>query len=291
MIMKYIGHETILHSLETLLQSKDRPRGFLFDGPRHVGKRTVAEHLARELMGSAQGISTLWPDLLVIEPVMVSSTKQKREQLITVESIREAQKFLSLSPVGGKGRVLIIDGAEKLGIGAANALLKILEEPPEKSSILLLSAEPGLLPPTLLSRVISFHFRPVPGDLIRTLIPEAAALPQFFTDLGLPGLVLRALADEEQFVQKKDALRQLFQLSKLSWRERSLLADTLARDEIQTRELLEIWCTGLVFQVRQKASALTGHYTFLEELLKSLRSLSVQEGGVRPILEKLFLSL
>lgn len=288
--MTCIGHTAIGDALQVLLRSSESPQSFLFDGPRHVGKRTVAEWFAHELTGSSQE-DTIQPDLCIIEPVRVETTKRTREQSISVESIREAQKFLSRSPVGGRRRVLIIDGAEKLGIGAANALLKILEEPAEKSTLILITAEPGSLLSTIRSRVVPFHFRPVSGDQIRQAVPGAAALPQFFTDLGLPGIVLRALADEQTFTIQKDILRQLFQLSKLSWHERLTLAEELSRDEIQTQEVLEIWCTGLVFQARQKTGVLGGHYAFLEQLLKNLKSLSVGEGAARPLLEKLFFSL
>ncbi|TXG99832.1 MAG: DNA polymerase III subunit [Candidatus Moraniibacteriota bacterium] len=285
-----IGHTTIVRELETLLRASEVPQSFLFDGPRHVGKRTVALWFAQGLMGEGpKGMPQA--DLFILEPEQARGTKKKREQLIQVESIREAQKFLALSPVGGRRRVLIIDGAEKLGMGAANALLKLLEEPPEKSCILLLTAEPGLLLPTIQSRVVSFHFRPVPGEVIRQSIPEAELLPQFFTDLGLPGLVRTALTDEQHFLYQKEVLRQLFQLSKLSWRERLMLAEELAQDERAAREFLEIWCTGLVFQVRQKTGSLARHYIFLEQLLKTLKSLSRGEGAARPLLEKLFFSL
>lgn len=286
----FIGHETIRDELERLAVLPEAPQSFLFSGPRHVGKQRVALWFAEKLI-AATVPGSYTQNLLVLEPAKVTTLKRIREQLISVESIREAQKFLALSPMGGKRRVLIIDGAEKLGVGAANALLKILEEPPEKSVLILLTAEPGSLLPTLLSRMVNISFRPVGSKEIEREIPGANALPQFFLDLGLPGVVIEALESSEQFATKKDTLRSLFQLSKLSLRERIALAEELSRDEALTRDILEIWCIGLVFQARGKNTAITPHYLFLEQALSTIKSLSRGEGSPRILLEKLFFSL
>ncbi len=286
----FIGHEMVRSELERLAALSEAPQSFLFSGPRHVGKRLVALWFAEKLI--AENIQGSFPqNLLMIEPVEVASAKRVREHLIPVESIREAQKFLALSPMGGKRRVLMIDGAEKLGVGAANALLKILEEPPEKSVIILLSAEPGNLLPTILSRVVNIHFRPVSSDCIKQEVTGASGLPQFFLDLGLPGVVIDALESSEQFASKKQILRNLFQISKLSLRERIALAEELSRDEASTRDILEIWCIGLVFQARSKNTIMTSHYLFLEQALRTLKSLNRGEGAPRLLLEKLFFSL
>lgn len=286
----FIGHETVRDELERIASLQEAPQSFLFSGPRHVGKRRVALWFAEKLIKETAPGSFV-QNLLIVEPARVASLKRVREQLISVEAIREAQKFLALSPMGGKRRVLIIDGAEKLGIGAANALLKILEETPEKSVIILLTAEPGSLIPTILSRVVNIAFRPVSSDHIQQEVAGASALPQFFLDLGLPGVVIDALESSEQFATKKDTLRSLFQLSRLSLRERIALAEELSKDEALTRDILEIWCIGLVFQARSKNTAMAPYYLFLEQALRTLKSLSRGEGAPRPLLEKLFFSL
>ncbi len=279
-----------MNELERLARLPEIPQSFLFSGPRHVGKRLVAEWFA-ELLIEATAQGGLEQNLYVLEPSQVVSAKRTREQVIPVESIREVQKFLSLSPISGKRRVLLIDGAEKLGHGAANALLKFLEEPPERSILILITAEPASLPQTLLSRLLAFHFTPVPGDVIRQALPEGATLPPFFIDLGLPGVIKEAVDFSDGFMLKKNLLRSLFQLSKLSLQERMTLAETLSKDESMARDILEIWCTGLVFQARAKETARVAQYTFLEQILATLRSLSRGEGALRPLLEKLFFSV
>lgn len=285
-----IGHEVLQSELERLAGLPEMPQSFLFCGPRHVGKRLVAEWFAQRLIDATHH-GDFSQNLLIVEPSEAISAKRTREQFIPVDTIREAQKFLSLSPVAGKRRVLIVDGAEKLSTGAANALLKILEEPPEKSLLILITAEPGSLLPTILSRLVSMHFHPVSGKVVQKYVVGAQDLPQFFFDLGLPGVVVEAVRSPEQFSVKKEILRSLFQLSKLSLYDRMTLAETLAKDERVARDLLEIWCIGLVFQVRRKSGGISTHYVFLEQVLATLKVLHRGEGSLRSLLEKLFFCL
>lgn len=285
-----IGHQFIREQLERLAQLEQMPQGFLFSGPRHVGKRFVADWFARVLIQSNEA-DEVFQDLLVIEPPQDTSSKRVREKSISIDTIREAHKFLTLSPAHGRRRVLVIDGAEKLGIGSANALLKILEEPPQLSVIILITTEAKQLLPTVISRLVPITFRPVSEIELKKALPEAANFPQFFIDLGLPGVLIEALENPSVFAAKKDILRDLFQLSKLSLRQRLTLAETLAQQDVFLRDVLEIWVVGLMFQVQQKEGRDTKTYSFLHSILKTLQTLSRGEAAPRLTLEKLFFSL
>ena len=187
--------------------------------------------------------------------------------------------------------MLVIDGAEKLGIGSANALLKILEEPPQQSIIILITTEAKQLLPTIVSRLVPINFRPVSEAELRTALPEVTSLPQFFVDLGLPGVLIEALENPNVFAAKKDILRDLFQLSKLSLRKRLALAEALAQQDALLRDVLEIWVVGLMFQSQQREDRVMKTYPFLDSILKTLHILHRGEGSPRLILEKLFFSL
>ncbi|MDR3324990.1 MAG: DNA polymerase III [Spirochaetaceae bacterium] len=100
---------------------------------------------------------------------------------IPVLQIRNCSYWLRLTP-GGKRKVLIIENAEKMNDSARNSLLKILEEPPERASIILTSSKPDALPPTVLSRLRKYAF------VKRSAETEAAVVSRVFRD-AVPGVV------------------------------------------------------------------------------------------------------
>lgn len=286
-----IGHTKICQQLNRIARLSEIPQSFLFTGPKHVGKKQVALWFTQRLGASLTDEYS--PDVFLLEPEQVITPKQKKEKSIPVEAIRAFKQFLSRSPGAGPYRIGIIDRAEKLSQAAADALLKILEEPPRQSMIILLTSEPQHLPETLLSRTVHFPLRPVSAEDIRQALEGANAesLPQFFFDLGLPGLIVDAYQSPDTFAHTKESLRQLFQISKLSLRERIELADVLSKDELKTRDLLEIWSIGLLFQARQgDESQGRVRYTVLQSLVDAFRALSRNEGSSRGILEKLLIS-
>lgn len=138
--------------------------GYLFVGPEAVGKRLVARTLAK-----AVNCLQRFPDPCDKCPACVRIEKnehpdvhmifQADSKAIKIEQVRQLQKEISLRPYEGKKKVFIIDNAEDLTQEAANALLKILEEPPANSLIILISAKPNLLFKTIISRckIIKFY--------------------------------------------------------------------------------------------------------------------------------------
>lgn len=285
-----IGHTKICQQLNRIARLSEIPQSFLFTGPKHVGKRRVAWWFAHQLIRDESQATVFSPDILLIEPEQVATAKQMREKLISVEAIRSFKQFLSRSPSFQSYRIGIIDRAEKLSQAATDALLKILEEPPRQSIIILLTSEPEHLPETLRSRTVRFGFSPVSAEDIRSVLTDSTvqSLPQFFFDLGLPGLIIEASQSPQDFDDMKECLRKLFQISKIPLRKRIELAESLAKDEIKTRDILQIWSIGLLFQARQgEGSQMTARYTLLQDLLEVLKFLSRNEGSPRSILEKL----
>lgn len=288
-----IGHEGVCTQLERIFQFSDIPQSFLFGGPKHVGKQTVALWFAYRLLGLGSQGKASSSDIILIEPEKSVTTKQTREKAIAVQEVRSLKQFLSRSPSSGKYRIAIINQAEKLSPAAADALLKILEEPPKQSVIMLLTSQPQHLPSTILSRTVTFSLRPVSATTLQNSLPESKKLPQFFLDLGLPGLVIEALGRPENFLEQKECLRKLFQISKLSQRARIEFAEYLSKNETETRDLLEIWITGILFQARTQGIAQSqgkNRYALLHLILTALKSLSRNEGSPRSVLERLFVS-
>ncbi len=145
------------------------PHALLLHGPAGIGKRELALELARWLLcqtPSAAGAcgecpSCQWfeqgghPDFRLIEPAAESEPAEegkKGGRRISVEQVREVVEFLTLTSHQGGWRAVVLQPAESLGMAAANALLKTLEEPPPKTIFLLVSHQPRRLLPTILSR-------------------------------------------------------------------------------------------------------------------------------------------
>ena len=102
-------------------------------------------------------------DLLTIERVLNEKTKRMQTQ-IAVEDVRKITGFMSLTPAEGGWRVVVVDGAEDLNQASANALLKILEEPPPRAILLLVCAAPGRLLPTIRSRCRRLRLTPLADE-------------------------------------------------------------------------------------------------------------------------------
>ncbi len=157
------GHEHARHEFLSALASGRMHHGWLMRGPRGVGKARLALRFAMRLLGDQSDFSSSpseaiakliqagsHPDLRVIRRPIDDKGKQKSE--IPVDSVRELAQFFSLRPALGGYRVAIIDAVDEMNRFGANAVLKTLEEPPQKAVLLLLSHGEQALLPTVRSR-------------------------------------------------------------------------------------------------------------------------------------------
>lgn len=172
---------------------------WLITGAEGIGKATLAYRLARLLLTTqgaphdaanptfrrvARGTHA---DLLTVEREYDDKRKRQRTEIV-IEGARDIAGFLRLTSAEGGWRVVVVDGAEHLNRNAANAVLKVLEEPPARAVLLLTSAAPGRLLPTIRSRCRRLPLRPLAdADMERVL---ARVLPEQdeATRSGLIGL-------------------------------------------------------------------------------------------------------
>jgi DNA polymerase III subunit delta' len=144
------------------------PHGLLLHGPAGLGKTSFAWRLAHTLLcGDLKSVADgacltcnscalfaagTHPDLLSVAPVEDATG-------IAIDQVREVREFLALKPHTSAYKIVILNPAEAMNVNAANALLKVLEEPPPGSLLVLVSAIPSRLPATIRSRTTSVAFR------------------------------------------------------------------------------------------------------------------------------------
>lgn len=168
---KLYGHGEALAKMLADWREGTLAHGWLISGAKGTGKATLAYHFARAVLSGEDPeyitsehkvfrrvVAGSHADLLVVEPKF-DEKKDEKAREISVEQAREIAQFLSLTPGESAWRVVIIDAVDQLNVAGANAILKILEEPPKQSVILLISHNPGRLLPTIRSRCRALRLR------------------------------------------------------------------------------------------------------------------------------------
>ena len=173
------GHEEARARLRQLQQHGRLPGGILFHGPQGIGKATLAFQLAREIFAQTgdeepgniaqQVASGGYPNLRVLRRAPRESGKGFYSE-IRVGEVRDLIERLRRTRGRAGHRVVIVDAIDDCNASSANALLKILEEPPPETSFFLVSHRPGSLLPTIRSRCHGLALRPLDVAAIRDVV-------------------------------------------------------------------------------------------------------------------------
>jgi DNA polymerase III subunit delta' len=184
------GHREAEAALLDAYRSGRTPHAWLIGGAQGIGKATLAYRMARFVLAhrNPQGAETLWVDpsdpvarhvaagshggLLTLERTL--NERGVMRTVITVDETRETISFFGSTAAIEGWRVCIVDTIDELNPNAANALLKILEEPPRQSLFLLVSHAPARLLPTIQSRCRKLQLRPLAIDDVIRAAAEAA---------------------------------------------------------------------------------------------------------------------
>ena len=263
-----IGQDRILSLLDYSLKTNTIAHAYLLVGPRHVGKRTLAFNLAqalncdgpelpcgqcrscqRILEGKHADVISISMNSKIESAVTSNSLEHKTE--IGIKDMLELQRMANLPPYEGKYKVFIIDDAEYLSTEAANSLLKILEEPPQRIAWLLLASEEERLLPTIISRCQRLELKPVPSERVQEILISSydvdANKAKLLTQLchGRIGWALSALANDDILEQRSQRIVKLFSLLPAGLEQRFAYAQELASQLSQNRragaEIIEIW--------------------------------------------------
>lgn len=193
-----VGHEFAEQQFIQAWSSRRLAHAWLIGGQRGIGKATLAYRMARYALSSAADngpgllpeleaeadslqmssdhrvfkriVSQSHNDFRAVEKPWTDAKKSKRKTAITVNELREIGRFLRLTPGEGGWRVVIIDAADDMNHNAANAVLKMLEEPPRQALIILISHNPARLLPTIRSRCRRLNLSPLPTKTVEDLL-------------------------------------------------------------------------------------------------------------------------
>ena len=166
-----LGQEHIVRILKNQICRGKPGHAYLFAGTRGTGKTTLARLLAKGVncTGEKEKPCGVCENCEAIrEGVFLDVIEIDAASNNSVDNVRDLQESVMFSPVYGRYKVYIIDEVHMLSAGAFNALLKTLEEPPERVIFILATTEPHKLPATIISRCLRFDFRRVPAAAIKS---------------------------------------------------------------------------------------------------------------------------
>ena len=193
-----VGQDDTIRQLQTQLTNQKISHGYLFVGARGCGKTSVARIFAHEINHFDYQLEDNYVDIIEIDAAVFTM----------VENIRELRDKAMLAPTTGKYKVYIIDEIHMLSKNAFNALLKILEEPPEHIVFIFATTNPEKIPATILSRVQIFHFK--------------------LADKSIMQPFLEGICQKEGINIEKDALSLLIEQGGGSFRDSLSILDQLS---------------------------------------------------------------
>lgn len=256
-----IGQTRAVSLLQRSLETDSLAHAYLFIGPARIGKMTLALNLAQALnCQSARPPCGECPSCQKIisgkhadvqATILNAEGSEDARTKIGVSQVDDIQRAVSLPPFEGKRKVFIIDGAEMFSIGAANRLLKTLEEPPGNAVFILLTIDDKLVPPTIVSRCQRIELTLTPPVQIEDALKEKWAVEPEKAKLlsrlahGCPGWAVAAANDVAIFQQRNETLEKMLDIIEADAEERFSYAARTAEQFGKNRQpvyaQLELW--------------------------------------------------
>ena len=276
-----VGQDDTIRQLQTQLANQKISHGYLFVGARGCGKTSVARIFAHEINHFDYQLEDNYVDIIEIDAAVFTM----------VENIRELRDKAMLAPTTGKYKVYIIDEIHMLSKNAFNALLKILEEPPEHIVFIFATTNPEKIPATILSRVQIFHFKLADKSIMQPFLENICQKEGINIEKDALSLLI-----EQGGGSFRDSLSILDQLSNLHPDKSTLITTEEVSSalgvpkQVLIQEILTSYEQENVDQIRSLAEELINQGNKAEGIATSLIKAIIQKPTTKNLhlIEKLY---
>ena len=249
------GHEAAVELLDNSLKNDRLSHAYLFVGPAQVGKMTLAINLAQALNCEKDdkpcGACSSCQRIMGLKHADVQVIDLGGKTEVSIDQIRELERYASLKPFEGKSRVFIIDNADFMSSEAANCLLKTLEEPPPFVYMILLSTSEKAILSTILSRCQKLELRPIAISAIEgALIERYGTKPEDAHVLarlssGCMGWAVQTSVNADAILHRKELIETLVNIAKADRLEKfsysASMASKFSKNRAEVQKLLSLW--------------------------------------------------
>ena len=273
-----IGQEQIKEHLRNALATGKVSHAYIINGEKSSGKEFIAKVFAmalqceqgqmdpcQECRSCKQALSGNHPDIIYVT--------HEKPNTISVDDIRrQVNGEVAIKPYSAPRKVYLIGEAEKMTVQAQNALLKTLEEPPEYAVIILLTSNVNTLLPTIMSRCVMLHMKPVADELVKEYLCGQLQIPDYKAEVcaafarGNIGRA-KALASSEDFENvKSEALSLLKYIQDMELNEIIAAVKKITEYKLEINDYLDICAIWYRDALLFKATNDVNHLIFREEI-------------------------
>lgn len=287
-----VGQEQLKEHIQNAIRSNQVSHAYIIHGERSSGKEFIAQVFAmalqceqggeepcQECHSCKQALSHNQPDIIRLV--------HEKPNTIGVEDIRtQINGDIAIKPYSSPRKIYIINEAEKMTVQAQNALLKTLEEPPEYAVILLLTANVEALLPTILSRCVVLHMKPVADHLVKQFLMEKLQVPDYKAKVCVAfarGNIGKAkmLASSEEFDNiREEAVTLLKYIDEMEISEITAAIKKIMEYKIDINDYLDVLAVWYRDVLLFKATNDANHLIFREEIqyIRKAANKSAYEG-------------